>query len=206
MTQQTELITDPNVLQVFTATRKTDAHSAIVRGITEYLAGLRAETVDGKLLKFERVLEDWADLEQDHKFLTAAVYTQEPGIYDDSSFSGSVHVTPENARLRVVSNMTQLVTIEVMCTSRAERVAVAMMLEDALDPVDWMTGARLLLPHYHGAHMTLLKESMDYGDSEDKARKRWRMIQLQVMASIPQVRFDGVVPALDIRTRVEVTE
>jgi hypothetical protein len=201
----TELITDPDDLQVLTSCRETDAHTACTRALKEYLTGLSIDWNGGQLLQFCKVTEDWADVEDIADWPSAAVYTQEPGIYDEDSFSGRITQTPDGYTLLIASEFTQVVMLDVWANTKQTRTGLVAMLEDALDPVEWMSGARLRLPHYHGVHATLIKMSVDYADGTNAA-KRWRLAQIQVAVSIPQIRFVGKQPPLKVRVEVDVDD
>jgi hypothetical protein len=75
-----------------------------------------------------------------------------------------------------------------------ERMALVAMLEDAFDPVDWMTGFVLELPHYFNERATFEKTGMDYIDGPMPAHRRMRAARFQLTGHCSQFRFVGLVP------------
>jgi hypothetical protein len=94
--------------------------------------------------------------------------------------------------------------VEAWATDALERMACAAMLEQAFYPVDWMTGFRLTLPHYHGVLAEYDVMTMAYLDSESDAGKRSRKAAFVVRARVPLVRVVGTRPGMAVRVKLEI--
>jgi hypothetical protein len=80
-----------------------------------------------------------------------------------------------------------------------------MLLEDALNPVDWMYGFKLQLPHYFNQIAVFEPMKTQMLDSEDNSRKRWRpgSVFLTARASVVRTRS---LPGLQPLASIEVTD
>jgi len=203
---ETELVVDPNYAIDFTGRRETDCWGALARGLAEYVSQLRMDWPGGSSVRLLEVFEGWAEPETFSTYPSAAVYSESPGVYDADSFSTIREVLPDGRSLQRVSEFNQSYMLDVWCTQPHERTALVAMLEDSFDPVDWMAGFRLRLPHYHNAVGTYLAESVTIADSASNAGRRWRLASFSITASVPQIRFIGAAPALNIRTQVVVSD
>lgn len=203
----TELIRSGDDPLVFTDVRETDARTAITRGLKEYLQTLKI-TYNGRESRFKKVLESWADPEDNAEWPSAIAYAPDTGTYDGDSFSTQVvSIADANGGkvvLRLLCELVQTVTVEVISTDPVERMALAAMLEDAFSPVDFMAGFRLRLPHYFGAFATYLPKSISYQDSSDDAQHRTRRVIVSLEATVAVIRFVGLVPKLQPRFKLEV--
>jgi hypothetical protein len=203
------LIVDEHDGEVLTTRQDTDCRTALVRGLADYLNSIvfSGKYFQAQRLQFESVSEDWADPEVCEKFPVAAVYTQEPGVY-----AADERMTPEQRDignghvLHILPELTQVLVVDVHATSKLQRTALTATLENAFDPVGWMGGFKLALPHYFGlfAHYDLL--TVDFLDNEDSTSKRWRVAQFQIEARVPRAVYVGHVPRFKPRVRVEVLE
>lgn len=206
---RSQLIVEADQLQCFTSNRTTDAHTALTRGLADYLRSLEFDLTgtSSQLAKLKEVYEDFADPEdKGAKFPSAAVYTQEPGTYEDDDFTSSPHELEDGYVIQICQEFTQIVCVDILTDQKPQRSTLVMLLEDAFEPVDWMSGFRLKLPHYFGVHATFLKVALDYMDSEANAQKHWRMAQFQLEARVTQIKFLGQVPRFQPKHRVEVSE
>lgn len=206
MSSFTTLVIDPEQEQKFSPRCDTDTHTALTRGLGEFLGQIvfKADAASQQL-RFTSVIEDWADPEKLAKAPAAAVYTQEPGIYDDDDFQSSTIDLDGGHVLKICSELTQVICVDIHCASKPQRVELCRQLEDAFEPVDWMSGFRLALPHYYGVHAEFLKVSLDYQDSEESASKQWRVAQFQLEARVSQIKNLGQVPRLQPKGRVFVS-
>lgn len=202
----TTLILDPEQEPLWTPHRETDTHTALTRGLKEFIQSLVLDgDVPSQRVTFKDVIEDWADPETVSKLPSAAVYTIEAGIYDDDDFQASTIDLEGGHVLKVCSELLQTVVLDIHCASKPQRSSIVQQLEDAFEPVDWMSGFRLALPHYFGAHAEFLKVVLDYQDNEESAQKRWRVAQFQLEARVNQIKFLGKVPRLQPKARVTVS-
>ncbi len=200
------LIKESKYTEVLTSRRETDCWGALARGLGDYLEGLSKDWPDGKPLRFNSVKVGWAEPEDIADPPAAAVYSEGTGTYDADSFSTFRYQMEDGRHLQRIAEFVQTYTIDVWTTSRSQRTALMAMLEDALDPVDWMSGFRMILPHYHGTIGSYLKESVSIMDGAEASGKRWRIASLTIVGIVPQIRFIGEAPGLEIRTKTTVTD
>jgi hypothetical protein len=184
----------------------TDTRTALTRGLKEYLESLRGVLAGGRELRFVQVMQVWTDTEVPAKYPAACVTAPGTGTYDANAMSPKTIKVPNNPGvfLRQHSELVQDMTVEVWCTDVAERMAMVALVEDLFEPVDWMTGFRLELPHYYNARATFEKMALTYIDSGDDAQRRWRRAVFAVRGTVPQLRAFGEVPLMRPRTELEV--
>jgi hypothetical protein len=203
----TRLITGEEGEQVLTAVRETDTRTALTRGLKEYLESLQAQTHDGQLVRLEKVFQTWAEPEQPATIPSACVYSPDPGVYDESSFTPVTKVLPDGTLLRMPSEFVQRVFVDVWATDPKQRVALSALLEQAFNPVEWMFGFRLELPHYHGVRADFTPKSMAYLDDAGDAQRRVRRFVFAIEARGPNVVYVGKRPKMQIRVDLaEVTD
>lgn len=207
MTETTRLVTSPGDKQLLTGRRTTDCRTALARAVAEYLRPLEYNQEGGRRVHLQMVSEAWSEPEDMAEFPSAVVYAYGDGTYDATNFTPSLHQLDGGVVLRSVAEFTIPIVIEVWCTDPEERMALGIMLEDALDPVDWMTGMRLELPHYFNSRATFLKQSAVYMDDGDDAQQRIRRLGVVLDATITQyVPLKAARPKLKVRTEVVVTD
>lgn len=202
----TELITDPDGEIPYTSNCETDVRGALLRGLAEYLMQLRAPWRGGVELRLLKVHDGYAEPEELAKFPSAAIYTEEAGQYDSDALTTRQEKLDDGQVLRTVAGFIQNITIDVWTTSEAERRALIKLIEDALDPVDWMSGFHLRLPHYHNVVATYLKDSINVADAQQNVQQRLRLASFTVGGACPQLKLIGVVPGLDPRVVAEVED
>lgn len=202
----TQLIVDPEYDIPFTSRRETDCWGALARGLSEYVSQLHMDWDGGMSVRLLKVYAGWTEPEALSVYPSAVVYSETPGTYDGDSFTTIRDVLPDGRSLQRVAEFSQMFTLDVWCTHPEERTALVAMLEDAFDPVDWMSGFHLRLPHYHNSVGTFLKESLNIQDSAEQAGRRWRLASFTIAATVSQIRFIGTTPALDIRRVVSVED
>lgn len=204
------LISKPTTQQVLTSNRETDTLTAVKRGLAEYIGALSMIAPGGREIKFERSLYDWADHEEKAVYPSSVVYSVVDGNYDATNFTPLVRadcITQEGAYLVKLAEYTVTLMIEIYCTDNEERIAMAMMLEDALNPVNWMYGFKLELPHYHGLFGKYEVTSKKFPDDQARAISRNRLIQKQVQATVAYVRCDdSIITLTEARTIVNVVD
>lgn len=194
---------------MLTDVRETDCRSALVRGMREYLEQLGADWAPTRrFLRFERVVENWAESELPATYPAAAVAASGDGSYDrEARLSPTAVRTASGATLFLVGEFTTSVTVDVWSFDKRERAGLVALLEDAFAPVDWMAGFRLELPHYHGVRTTWELQGSRYMDVDgaDPQQRVWRA-QLTLDAKVPQVRLTPARPDMRIRLRTEGKE
>lgn len=197
------LIRDPGFRPELTAYRETDVHTALTRGLAEYLSQQSID-IGGRLLRLT-TYSTWAEPEDKISFPSAGVGAG-PGRYD-RSFTPSLAASIANdVRLFAFTEFAQELTIELWATDPKERAYLVAMIEEALNPVDWMYGMRLLLPFYHSTTATYELTSSQYVDSAEDAMRKYRKATftvngnvqalrlLTLPSSIPRARLDAIGP------------
>jgi hypothetical protein len=195
------------------ARRDCDAVTALKRGLREYLEQIYLD-VDGVRVRFQKVHESHADVEDVATFPSAAVLSVGEATYDYSSLTPVLDpvrqvvngAEPADRKTYLVkyAEVTTTLAIEIYCSSPEERISVSMLLEDALNPVDWMCGFMLDLPHYFGQRVRFDPATTQFLDSEDTARRRWRPGTVMIAGQVSLFRARAL-PALIPLAQVEVT-
>jgi hypothetical protein len=190
---------------VFTLVRETDCRTAMTRGLQEYLQQLTIDWPDGRQERFAAVFDTWAESEDRLQYPSAAVYSVEEMTYDAGSLSPATETDPAtNTQYTHPSEAMLQMTVELWCQDPEQRMAVIAMLEDAFNPVEWMAGFRLILPHYHGMVATYMPPAgMTYMDTEEDAKRRYRKAVFTISGRVPQVRVLG--PGVPMRNRAQLT-
>lgn len=196
------LVRDPSTQVELTAYRETDVHTALARGLAEYI-GQQSIEIGGRKLQLT-TYTTWAEPEDQVRY-PAAVVGGEAGVYD-RGFTPSLQTTiSKNVRLMATTEFAQDLMLEVWATDPKERAYLACMVEEALNPVDWMYGMRLILPFYHGAPATYQLMSSQYVDSSDDAMAKYRRAQFTIKGNVTAYRlleFPDAYP----RPRVDVID
>jgi hypothetical protein len=215
----TRLITLPEDRQIWTPVRETDTHTALTRGLAEYLEDQEI-VVLGLPYRFRYVLPHFATVEEQSDFPSAAVYATAPGKYDAANFTPKVSSkerVPDGRFVMTASELELDLRLEIWAQSPEERSALCAMVEDAflpadpkmLDAVTWRSGLCLELTHYYGARARYLKTGMGYEDSADEARRRHRIAAFSITGTVPEIRLVGLPTFPEqrpVRTSVTVTE
>lgn len=199
----TTLVRDPNFRSALTAVRDTDVHTAMSRGLAEYLSQQVIE-VGGRRLQLT-TFSTWAEPEQNVSYPAAGV-SAGAGKYDRSFTPKLAGTIDDDTRIFGYSEFTQELTIDLWATDPKERLYLVAMVEEALNPVDWMYGCRLHLPFYHGATASYELVSSQYVDSAEEAVRKYRRATFNITAHVqalrlltlptakPRLRMDGVGP------------
>lgn len=206
------LIEEAEYKEELTSNHETDCHTALTRGLKEFLLSIPASVLiktpnKSQKLMFQSVEEDWVEPSNESaKFPMAGVYTVEPGIYDATDFTSKVIELDDGELLKVSAELLQLIVVDVWAGNRPQRQELCKILEDYFSPVDWMDGFRLRLPHYFGATAEFALVSIDYVDSEENSAKRWRMAQFQIEASVQKISLLGKRPKLQPKLQLTVRD
>jgi len=180
------LLAEPEYDIQLTAYRETDAHTAMARGLAEYL-GQQTVEVGGRKLQMT-TYTTWAEPEDAIRYPAAAIVA-EAGLYDRSFTPTYIATTSPNQRLIAYSEFIQDLQVEVWATDPKERSYLAAMVEEALNPVEWMYGMRLLLPFYHNAVATYELLNSRYIDSSEDAIAKYRRVQFTVRGNMTVYRM-----------------
>jgi len=191
-----------------TGNQECDVRTALKRGLAEYLASL-PEFIHPSFntrVRLKEVWDVWPDQEDKRKYPSAIVYSDREHLYDASSF------TPVVDPACKVDAMTYLVKhaevtfdmmIDILSTNPEERICFGMQMEDALNPVDWMYGFQLELPHYFNARGTYRVVTGNYPDDEPRAFQRNRHLVFMVTGQLSQYRKKRITPLTE--TRIDLT-
>lgn len=203
---RTRLMATPDDKQVLTTNQETDARTALSRGLKEYLEQLEWTASGGRRIRFERVLDVWAEPEDGKAgYPSAVVQGAGAGTYDASKLSPSADSKdrlPNGLYLLSPCELTQTLQVEVWASDSEERLAIVAMLEQALiAPTSWLYGIRLALPHYFGLVAEYEFTGLNYLDSEQDAGRRKRNAVITLTGRVPVARAVAlplavVVPAM----------
>lgn len=180
-----------------TGTRTTDSKAAIQFGLKQYLEDLQID-FNGRLLTFKHVRQTWAEPEDDAEYPCAGIFSDEEGMYGDEDGSNT-KLSPgllggiplegiPDAYATVPCELVQTFKVQIWTTDPKERTAICAMVEDALNPVDWMYGFKLRLPHYHGAIAHFEPLGSIYEENEEDSRRRFRKVTVRLKATVPVIR------------------
>lgn len=195
------LVRDPNTANQLTGYRETDTHTAMARGLAEYI-GQQSIEIGGRKLQLT-TYTTWAEPENQVSYPAAAVGAT-AGVYDRSLVPSIVKTLDNDLRLVAFSEFSQELTLEVWATDPKERSYLVAMVEEALNPVEWMYGMRLILPFYHSATAVYEMKGSQYVDSSDDALAKYRRAVFTVQGTItayrtlsfpsaqPRFRLDGI--------------
>lgn len=203
----TRLIKEAGDLQVYSAVQYTDCRTAICRGLQEYLQQLEFQQSGGRLFKFKKVLHTWAQPEDPAEYPSACVYAPGPGTYDSSSYTSSIQqleTLGPNQYLRKPCELMLDLIIEIYCTSPDERVAISEMMENALNPGDFMYGFLLEMPHYFNERAIFEPTSHEYSDESADSKRRLRRLLIGLTATMPVLQLRGFIAPLQVQTEVLV--
>lgn len=184
------LVALPGYEPTLTPWRECDLHTAMARGLAEYL-GQQVIEVNGRRLRLT-TYTTWAEPEQ-QAIYPAAVVGAEQGSYE-RGFTPFVlkkfdSTKVNKSTLMAFGEFTQTLNVDVWATDPRERAYVTAMVEEALNPVDWMYGFSLVLPFYHGVTATYELTSSRFEDSQDDSMKRWRRVVFNVTGHISALRL-----------------
>lgn len=203
---------DENGRIPYTANRETDSRTALNRGLAEYLLSLPPFVAfGGRVVRLNKVFDVWPDSEEERDHPSAVVYSKGEGTYAGSGLAPIVDancVVDDDPNTFLIKNaeLEITITLEVATNDPEERIALAMMLEDALWPVDWMTGFQLELPHYHNLRGKYLPVRQNFPDNEEDVFTRNRHLIFNFDATVPVVRLKKLTPVTEIRSTVTVTD
>lgn len=178
-------------VQTFTSIRTTDVRTAMARGLAEYLADKSIIWEGGRRFAFANVFATWAEGEVPAEYPAAVIVGTSPMVYEDAELTpGLIQVRDstdgDNFYFRQVAGVRQTFDIEIWAVDPAQRMALTAMVEDVLEPTDFMTGLRLELPYYFSSRATYEKMTMAYMDSPSDAQRRWRKAVITVDATCGQ--------------------
>lgn len=191
------LVTEPEYTLDLTAYRETDVHTAMARGLAEYL-GQQSVDIGGRKLSLT-TYTTWAEPENQAAYPALAVGA-DVGTYERNFTPFVAKTIAGQQRLVSVTEFSQTLMLDLWATDPKERSYLMTMLEEALNPVDWMYGFRLILPFYHGATAVYELLTSQYNDSSDEAMAKYRRATLTVRGTTTAYRLlnfpDAQAPSL----------
>ena len=206
MSEMTTLVATQSVAKL-TANCETDAHTALTRGLQEYMLSITALPPGGRQVPFKEVFNTWAETEEIAEYPSAVVYVpDEFGEYDSSRLAPTLDPNNLVAPNTYAYSPTEFVTglkAEIWCTDHIERRAFVKACEDAFNPVDWMYGFVLQLPHYYNQRGQYEILKMKYEDSEIRVTQRYRVASFEFKAQVPVTRLI-VKPTMKIQIRPSI--
>jgi len=158
----------------------------MARGLAEYL-GQQSVEIGGRKLQL-KAYTTWAEPEDAVTYPAVAI-AAEAGIYDRGftpSFEKSID---GDVSLMAFSEFQQNLIVDLWATDPRERSYLCAMVEESLNPVDWMYGMRLRLPFYHNTVATYELMASQYIDSADDAMAKYRRAQFTVRANMTTYRL-----------------
>lgn len=202
---RSSLVTRRDAPRVWTMRCEGDTRHALIVGLADYIEDTVQAQTGGKPLKLQSVSRGWADGQKANKMPSAVVYTVGAGSYgtdaNDAPMGGvgfrpTDRIGDSHVYVRTPVEFVQSLTVELWCAHEAERRVLAKAMEDALvAPVEWMYGARIALPHYHGAFGTYALVDKTMPDDEESAQANKRLVEFTVQGRVPVIvlaRQDGV--------------
>jgi hypothetical protein len=209
---RTTLVVDRTFVPELTGTQEADARGALVRALIEYLQGLTYDAPGGRRSRLEQAVATWADPEDSADYPSIGVFTPGEALYDPAGFTPVVRqgtrVSLQDGGFGFLAERAEIqqeLRVEVHCTDREQRSALSAAIEGALWPVDWMSGFRLRMPHYHGAVGVYEPVASSWEDSSVASAKRVRIAVFRILARGPVVLLRRV-PELQPRAAITVQE
>jgi len=192
-----------------TPNRECSASRAPCRALAEYIETLTIPTPGGAHTKFVVVRDLKAEPEDLAEYPGACVFhegepqygTEEGGLQPIYDPTGDLQ---DGTQLFLVGELKVDLQVHVWTNEIEHREGVLMMLEDAMNPVEWMSGFFLEMPHYHNLRASFQLMSMAYEDVDSDTQRRYRKCTLRVQAICPYARIFGL-PRLRPRGDVEVS-
>jgi len=211
---RTRLILSPTDEAQWSARRTTDVRTGMAQGLKEYLEELVVVGIGQREIKLKQVVHTWSEPETPTVLPGACVYAADPGSYgegsgDDAPLTPAIRSDqrfPDGSYFTLPDPLVQQYVVDLWCTDPVERMALTLGIEELCSPVDWMSGFRLELPHYHMARAEFLLIASAYTDSEGEGAKRVRRASFVLQGQCPRVRPMGKIPTAQVRTRIEIAE
>ncbi len=195
------LVLEPDQTHTHTANRSTDARTALKRGLANYMKSLPTfiHPTHGRLVKLAAVFDVWPDQEDKLVIPSATVYSSDPHPYEAHALGLTI-----DCKIDAVTYLVKYaeikfdMTIDILTSDPEERIAFSMMMEDALNPVDWMYGFKLDLPHYHNQRAVYELIGGNYPDDEPNVFQRNRHLTYTVRGNVSAVRVKTITPITSV--------
>jgi hypothetical protein len=203
---KTQLVVQRGLEYPLSLYRESDTRTALARGVKEYLEQLELPWPGGRTERFRQVFDTWAEPEDDLKYPCACVYAAGRTVYGgggtkDSPLSPDVF-TVNGFQVARTTEVVVTLMVEMWAQDPQQREILMALAEDAMNPVEWMYGFHLVLPHYHGVVASYAAVDSGYLDDEGDAARRYRKGTFVVEARMAQLRV--LAPSVRMRTRAEL--
>lgn len=186
---KTRLVRFDDEPQVLTNRRNTDCRGALTYGLAEYLLSLELDPANygGRGFRFAEVFPQVPQGSVEAKWPAAYVYSAGAASYDAAELTPKTRVLESGLAIRFAAELTMNMQVEVWSRDPIERMALVSMCEDAFDPVDYMTGFVLELPHYHNVRALFQCTDLEYLDVLEEDQKRWRRAIFSLEGTVPKI-------------------
>lgn len=194
MDEITQLVLRPDIRPRYTRMRRCCARDAVARGLAEYLRTLVLDDEDAEgrdRVQLQVVRDVPSDPNDQSEYPGACVFAQGASSYadEDGPLSGDVlHEFEDGLTLYVATEHSTPLSIELWATNDVERSLFVAAIEDALSPVEWMSGCRLALPHYFGAHAEYRLTSVIWMDDAANVERDYRRAVFEVESRVPLIQ------------------
>lgn len=197
------LVLEPDQKHTHTKIRSTDARTALKRGLANYIESIPTfiHPTHGRPVKLAAVFDVWPDQEDKIVIPSATVYSSDPHPYEAHAFGPTIDPGCKIDAMTYLVKYAEIrfdMTIDILTSDPEERVAFSMMMEDALNPVEWMSGFRLDLPHYHNLRATYELLNGNYPDDEPNVFKRNRHLTYTIRGNVSAVRIKTITPLTSV--------
>ena len=207
---RSRVILDPDDRQVLTFIRYVDARTALARGLKEYFEQGAIDWINGRRLAFANVLQTWAEPETPAQFPSLVILGSAEAAYEESGARRSSEITKvedgTNRYVRFSSELTQTFDLQIWTSDPTARSGLVALIEDMLEPTDFMAGLRLELPYYFGVRASYEKIGLSYVDDESDAQRRWKLAVIHLHGTICQIVPIGNLGLLTIEQDTTVTD
>lgn len=187
------LVLNRDVRPVLTANRECSSIRAPVVALADYLQTLRCPVGDGKHVSFETVKAYRAEPEDEAEYPAACVFPEGEASYSEDEnlqqYADESLRVSESSVLLMASEVLQTLQVHVWTNEEAHRDQLLMMVEDAMDPVEWMGGFLLEMPHYHGGRALYASKQMTIEDNDGDNLRRFRKLAWRVQVRSPRYRL-----------------
>lgn len=200
-------IIDPDDKQRLSYVRTVDVRTGMARGLVEYLSGLSIIWDGGRRHSFASAKAAWAEPEEPAKYPGLVVLGSSPMEYDSTCFKNRFLADDGSGRyLRQPAEADQAFDLIIWANDPVSRMALVAMVEDALEPAEFMLGLRLELPFYFNARATYMKTDLLFDDSAGDAQRRYRRAVIHVDASAPQLVQVVDLPNMGIQLEIDADD
>lgn len=202
------VITRSDDSQMLTFVRDTDTRDALAEGLKQYLEDLSITWTGGREIKFVEVQKSWAQPEDPAVYPSAAVVADDPATYEAAEMTPVLTQVDDDTQryIQFTSELHQNFDLVIWATDPHERAGLVTMVQDAMNPADFMTGLRLELPQYFGLRATYETLTIHYDDDASSAQRRWRRAIMTISANVPVAKPVGGIPTMSTQTQVHVED